>query len=181
MCQSYRHAEEHQSRLQGIRSFSIQSAQFSSENQCDNEDEDQKTQRRIVVLSSCDVAANEEVSTSKASTSEIASTSGISFASLYEALKAVGPVKQGTPAKKSNRSRKPMQTTILTSPEVVSNLQQKADNRHKKTETHKQKDDARTNPVKQQKIVLQLHQRRISKSNQRLMKTWIPASFAAKN
>ncbi|CAD7084658.1 unnamed protein product [Hermetia illucens] len=134
--------------------------QSSGKNRSDNENEHQDTQRRVVVLSSCDGIVNEEVLTS-----EVASTSGILFTSLYDSLKAVGPVKQATPAKKSNRSRKPMQTSILTSPEVVSNLQQRADNR-RPTEAQKQKDDTRANSAKQKKIVLQLLQRRISKSHQ---------------
>ncbi|XP_055308978.1 uncharacterized protein LOC129572890, partial [Sitodiplosis mosellana] len=109
-------------------------AKFSGESQSFEEEEndvDEEDRRRIVVLSAENVGAHEEVSTSEAS--EVASTSGttsmgtISAADLRDALNAVGPVKKGTPAKKSNRGPKPMTTAILTSPEVVEKLQKKAD------------------------------------------------------
>lgn len=44
-----------------------------------------------------------------------------------------------------------MQTRILTSSEVVSDLQEKADNKRKKAEVQKQKDE-KANPAKKQKI-----------------------------
>lgn len=64
----------------------------------------------------------EEVITSESSA--VASTFGI--ASHADALVRVGPLKMGERKKKSNRGRKPMKSAILTSPEVVTNLEEKA-------------------------------------------------------
>ncbi|XP_039968941.1 uncharacterized protein LOC120780752 [Bactrocera tryoni] len=98
----------------------------------------QSRAKRRRVLASGDAivtAANEEVSTSEASTSAPASTSGaassllslVSAPQLRDALKSVGPLKLGTPALKSKRGRKTMESTILTSPEAVADLRDKAE------------------------------------------------------
>lgn len=113
-------------------------AEISGEFQCDSDDSDTENQHRIVV-SGVDIktAAHEEVTISEAP-----STSGtISSAFLRQALKEVGPMKQATPAKKSNRGRKPMKTAILTSPEVVSELKEKAGAKRKKAEKRSQGGD----------------------------------------
>ncbi|XP_029166941.1 uncharacterized protein LOC114937593 [Nylanderia fulva] len=68
--------------------------------------------------------------TSEVTTSKTASTSlapGTSAAVLRSALQDVGPLKHDTPAKKSKRGRKSMETTILTLPQNVANLHKKAE------------------------------------------------------
>lgn len=49
-------------------------------------------------------------------------------------MKSAGPLKLGTPAKKSNRGRKPMKSVILTSPEVVADLREKDEKKRKRLE-----------------------------------------------
>ncbi|XP_049316708.1 uncharacterized protein LOC125779402 [Bactrocera dorsalis] len=98
-------------------------------------------QRRVLASGDAIVtAANEEVATSEASTSAPASTSGaasssfsfVSAPQLGDALKSVGPLKLGTPAPKSKRGRKTIESTTLTSPEVVADLRDKAEKRRQK-------------------------------------------------
>lgn len=98
-------------------------SQLSGKNQpTDDDNEEGDNQRRIIITAADISVAHEEVTTSKSSA--VASTSGI--ASHADALIQVGPLKMGEPKKKSNRGRKPMQTAILTSPEVLTNLREKA-------------------------------------------------------
>lgn len=63
-------------------------------------------------------AAHEEVTTSEASTS---------LSSLQLSLSKMGPVQPGEIRKKSNRGRRAMQSTVLTSPESIAKLQEKSD------------------------------------------------------
>ena len=95
----------------------------------DDEEENADTQRPIIVSGDdISTAAHEEVLTSEPSTSGIASLSShVSAKQLRDALKTVGPLKMGTPVKKSNRGRKSMKTAVLTSPEVVADLRDKAE------------------------------------------------------
>lgn len=77
--------------------------------------------RKILVVfgNDEDIGATEEVTSS-----EVASTSTAS--TLLSALVEFGPVKFATPRAKSNLGRKPMKSTILTTPQKRSELQQKA-------------------------------------------------------
>lgn len=117
-------------------------ADLSGENQCSDDDNDANPDsRRVIVVSadSIDLAAHEEVTTS---TSEMASTSSMpstSGASLRTILREVGPLQHVTPAKKSNRGRRPMKSTILTSPENVAALKEKAQKKRISDEKNKQK------------------------------------------
>ena len=109
-------------------------SKLSSENLCDDDDDDDEaenadTQRQIIVSGD----AHEEVLTSEPSTSGTASlNSHVSAKQLRDALKTVGPLKMGTPVKKSNRGRKPMKTAVLTSPEVVADLRDKAEKKRQR-------------------------------------------------
>ncbi|XP_049302937.1 uncharacterized protein LOC125776096 [Bactrocera dorsalis] len=116
-------------------------SELSGENLFGDEEKDADNQRRVLASGDAIVtAANEEVSTSEASTSAPASTSGaassslslVSAPQLRDALKSVGPLKLGTPAPKSKRGRKTMESTILTSPEVVADLRDKAEKKRQK-------------------------------------------------
>lgn len=81
----------------------------------------EEEQRRIFVSNEQDVTAHEEVSTSEPSTS--AGPSSVSRSeSLSSLLSEIGPMQAATPAKKSNRGRKPMRSTILTSPSNIDAL-----------------------------------------------------------
>ncbi|XP_049309910.1 uncharacterized protein LOC125777870 [Bactrocera dorsalis] len=101
-------------------------SELSGENLFGDEEKDADNQRRV--------------STSEASTSAPASTSGaassslslVSAPQLRDALKSVGPLKLGTPAPKSKRGRKTMESTVLTSPEVVADLRDKAEKKRQK-------------------------------------------------
>ncbi|XP_055308969.1 uncharacterized protein LOC129572878 [Sitodiplosis mosellana] len=111
-------------------------------------------ERRIVVLSADDIepGAHEEVATSESSfATSSTSSSAITPAVLRQALNAVGPLNLGTPAKKSNRGRKPMKAAILTSPEVVADLREKADAKRKKIEQQKEKGTKKGPPAKKNK------------------------------
>lgn len=81
-------------------------------------DLDGENQRRIVV--GPDVRREEKVSTSEPSTSRASSVSRLSL------LDEIGPMQAATPKKPSNRGRKPMQTTVLTSSDSVVVLREKA-------------------------------------------------------
>lgn len=92
---------------------------------------DEEEQRRIVVTVGPGVGREAEVltspSTSRASlttpepsTSRASSASGLSF------LDEIGPMQGTSPKKPSNRGRKSMKTTVLTSPESVVVLREKA-------------------------------------------------------
>ncbi|KAL1493538.1 hypothetical protein ABEB36_009242 [Hypothenemus hampei] len=114
---------------------------FNNENQCSDNDDSDIENQRLIVESGVDIetVAHEEVPTI-----EVASTSdAISSASLREALKEVQGVKQGVSAKKSNPGRKPMKTAILTSPEVVCELKEKADAKCKKLEKRSRIEDGK--------------------------------------
>lgn len=115
-------------------------SELSGENLFEEDKENADNQRRVIVNGD-DVAtaANEVVSTSEPSTSAAASTSGAASSSsivsptqLRDALKSVGPLKLGTPVPKSNRGRKPMQSAVLTSPEVVADLRDKAEKKRQR-------------------------------------------------
>lgn len=84
-----------------------------------NEDQ----QRRIVINDNIDVAANEEVSTSEVSMSISRATS---FSSVLE---DIGPLQPATPQPKKRRGRKPMKSTVLTSPENITGLKEKREKR----------------------------------------------------
>ncbi|XP_049316954.1 uncharacterized protein LOC125779723 [Bactrocera dorsalis] len=116
-------------------------SELSGENLFGDEEKDADNQRRVLASGDAIVtAANQEVSTSEASTSAPASTSGaassslslVSAPQLRDALKSVGPLKLGTPAPKSKRGRKTMESTILTSPEVVADLRDEAEKKRQK-------------------------------------------------
>jgi len=84
-------------------------------------------------------------------TSEMASTSSApstSTAFLRSALQDVGPLKHDTPAKKSKRGRKSMETTILTSPENVASLHKKAEDKQRKQARKDEKQKKQTTPPK---------------------------------
>ena len=125
-------------------------AERSGENLFGDEDDDPEDQCRIVVLTDHDMvistAVHEEVTTSEPSTMPSTSGSMLSLAtstsSLRGALKSVGPLKIGTPAKKSNRSRKAIKSTILTSPENVSVKREKHDAKLKKLDNQKKRADS---------------------------------------
>lgn len=109
-------------------------SKLSGENQCSDDDDDDPSSHRIIVVNTdaIETGANEEVTTSAseiASTSTMPSTSGVS---LRRALEEVSPLQHKTPTKKSNRGRKPMKTTILTSAENVEIVRKKADEKRAK-------------------------------------------------
>lgn len=102
----------------------------------EDEPDDAEHGRYIMInVAQLDTGAHEEVTTSEAPTSmaspstapSVASTSGISEASLQRALSQVGPLKVQGQKKKSNRGRKPGESAILTSPENVAKTRCKAD------------------------------------------------------
>lgn len=114
-------------------------SKLSSENLCGDDDDDDEEEnadiQRPIIVSGDDIstAAHEEVLTSEPSTSGTASLSShVSAKQLRDALKTVEPLKMGTPAKKSNRGRKPMKTAVLTSPEVVADLRDKAEKKRQR-------------------------------------------------
>ena len=79
---------------------------------------DEDTQSRITLVDVPETAANEEVATSEAPSSSLSRAT-----SLSSIIVEVGPLKPSkTPTKKSNRGRKPMKSTILTSPESIADL-----------------------------------------------------------
>lgn len=84
---------------------------------------DEELRRICVSFDQQEVAANEEISTSEQSTS-----AGISTASRAESLSSllseIGPMRAQTPKPKSNRGRKPMKSTVLTSPENIAVLKE---------------------------------------------------------
>jgi len=95
---------------------------LGGENECDDDEEDEDNQRRIIVSGDAiATTAHEEVTTSEPSTNSV-----VSAKELRDALKSAGPLKLSTPAKKSNRGRKPMKSVVLTSPENVSDQRAKA-------------------------------------------------------
>lgn len=112
----------------------------SGEEEEEDEDENPDNQRHLVVLTDADIAtgAHEEVTTTSVRSDSIAFA-----ADLREALKAVGPLKPGKPTTKSNRGRKPMTTSILTSPGNVASLRQKADTKRDKLKKQQQRKDAK--------------------------------------
>lgn len=118
------------------------------------EDDDDTDNQHRIVLADEDIAAHEEEAIPVPSTSTGPSTSGASSKAsvtskenLLAALQGVLPLKAGTPAKKSNRGRKSMQSAVLTSPEVVCELRDKAE---KKREREAKKGD--TPSAKKQKV-----------------------------
>lgn len=99
-------------------------AEISGENQSMDDDNDTEDNQRRIIIRAADISvAHEEVTTSESSA--VASTSGT--ASDADALVRVSPLKIGDRKKKSNRGRKPMKSAILTSPDVVTNLREKAE------------------------------------------------------
>ncbi|XP_043467023.1 uncharacterized protein LOC122501547 [Leptopilina heterotoma] len=115
-------------------------AESSGENLIGVEDDNAEEQRRIVVLTDRDMPSTSGL----ASASTLVSMSSVdtSTSSLRDVLKSVGPLKLGTPAKKSNRGRKPMKSTILTSLENVSTTRAKHDAKLKKLDNQKKKVDS---------------------------------------
>lgn len=121
-------------------------AHLSGENQViDDEEEDPENRRCVLVtVEDIDTAANEEVTTSEAASTiskrSTPGTSDISAASLRRSLNEVGPLNFVEAAKKSNRGRKPMVSTILTSPENVAKTRQKSvDKRAKEAKKNEKK------------------------------------------
>ncbi|XP_071581471.1 uncharacterized protein [Temnothorax nylanderi] len=109
---------------------------LSGENEYDDDEEDEDNQRRVIVSGDAiPTTAHEEVVTSEPSTSSV-----LSAKDLRGALKSVGPLKLGTPAKKSNRGRKPLKSVVLTSPE---NLSDQRDKTEKRRSSLLEKDDAK--------------------------------------
>lgn len=112
-------------------------SELSGENLCSDSDDDTVHNKRVII--SADVvntAAHEEITTSP---SEINSTSaGSSRASIRSALKEVGPLKFDPAPIKSKRGRKPMKSTILTSPDNVQIVHDKANKKRKSLEKKKQ-------------------------------------------
>lgn len=120
-------------------------AELSGENESIEEDENDGT-RRVTVLSADDIetAAHVEVTTSASE----ATTSGLSAASLVRALQQVSPLQTQGKKKKSTRGRKPMASSILTSPENVEISRKKAmEKRTKQAKTATKK----AKPVKNDK------------------------------
>ena len=121
-------------------------AELSGENEAV---EDEGNDERVLIASGdvMKVTAHEDVTTS---TSEIASTSdassmpSTSSAFICRALKEVTPIKRVTLTKKSNRGQKPMKSTILTSPENVVNIRQKAEEKRAKEAKKNQKEKEKT-------------------------------------
>lgn len=99
-------------------------AEVSGENVSDaslelQQDEDE--QRRIVVASDVpEPAAHETVSTSSEPSTSISRAS-----SLCSLLSEIGPLQKGSPKKKSNRGRKAMRSTVLTSADHIAALKDK--------------------------------------------------------
>ena len=85
--------------------------------------------RRTVALGS-DVGSDEDLYTtpepSTSGVSTVALTSPISSKSCLSILEELGPLKAATPKKPSNRGRKAMKSTVLTSPESIVVLKEKA-------------------------------------------------------
>jgi len=115
-------------------------AELSGENEVIGDESDQH-----VLMVSGDVietVVHEKVTTTafeigSTGASSMPSTSG---ASIRRTLEEVSPIKRITPVKKSNRGRKGMKSTILTSPENVANLRQKAEEKQaKEAKKHKKK------------------------------------------
>lgn len=85
---------------------------------------DDELQRRIVVSDALEVSAYTEVETS------VEPSASLSRAlSLSSVLSSIGPMQTATPVKKSNRGRRAMSSTILTSPESMSALREKQQKR----------------------------------------------------
>lgn len=77
-------------------------------------------QRRIISTGLPAPAAFEEVTTSNEPTTSAASMSRST--SLSSVLTDIGPLQKGEPKKKSNRGRKPMKSSVLTTPENIASL-----------------------------------------------------------
>lgn len=98
--------------------------------------QNEQEQRRIVVEHDVpDVGAIETVSTSETATTSRAS----SHSSL---LDDIGPLRPSSPKKKSNRGRKPLKSTVLTSPEHRKLLRDKSDKRNTPESHIKPKENA---------------------------------------
>lgn len=111
----------------------FEAAELSGENQASDDDDDNI---RVLIVSAdvIETATHEDATTSA---SEIASTA--SMPSTSGALRKVGPLKHVTPVNKSKRGRKPMETTILTSSENVTNLHRKVEEKRGKEAKKEQK------------------------------------------
>lgn len=84
----------------------------------EEEDVGEDTKRRIVVVQPTDAASN--VAPGGASTSTVSRST-----SLASMLTEIGPLQWKQPRAKSNRGRPPMKSTVLTSPESISQLKAK--------------------------------------------------------
>lgn len=108
----------------------------------------EEEQRRIVVLLDPAVGYVEEVCTtpepSTSSSSRSTSRSSLSI------LDEVGPLHGVTPKKPSNRGRKPMSSSVLTAPEVLTTLKKKADDRAEKKTAKAAKDFTRLSKLVKQ-------------------------------
>ncbi|KAH8295468.1 hypothetical protein KR018_011492 [Drosophila ironensis] len=116
-------------------------SQLSGENLFGDEKEDADNQRRVLVFGDTNAtAANEVVSMSEVSISSPASTSGaassssslVSASQPHNELKSVDPLELDTPAPKSKRGRKTMESTVLTLPEDVADLRDKPEKNRRK-------------------------------------------------
>lgn len=112
-------------------------SQLSGENN-DDYDEDADNQRRNFfpdIASSVPSTSDRPSTSAGASTSSASSTASvISDKDLHSVLQTVLPLKAGTPAKKSNCGRKAMKSAVLTSPEVLSELREKAEKKREREE-----------------------------------------------
>lgn len=90
-------------------------------------------ERRILIADP--TAAYEEVATSEEPTTSMSSMSRSS--SHMSILSDIGPVHKAPPKPKSNRGRKPMKTSILTSAESIADLKLRKENRSKRGSTTK--------------------------------------------
>lgn len=100
----------------------------------------EEEQRRIVLLDPAIGHVEEVFTTPIPSTSSISRSTSRSSLSI---LDEVGPLHAVTPKKPSNRGRKPMSSSVLTSPEVLTTLKKKAEDRAEKKAAKTAKDLAK--------------------------------------
>lgn len=106
----------------------------------------EEEQRRILIDetgSNLEVAAHAEISTSEPSVSSMSRTTTLS-----SVISSVGPLHASEPKKKSNRGRKPQNTTILTSPESIARLKEAQKKRAEAKEKRERSAEKKTKPAK---------------------------------
>ncbi|XP_018366269.1 PREDICTED: uncharacterized protein LOC108763283 isoform X2 [Trachymyrmex cornetzi] len=127
------------------------SAQLSSENLMAEEGIDDVRNLSIAQTEEVSTTASAVTSTSAAAISATSTSTASTSQSLATALISVGPVHIIAPMPKSNRGRKSLKSSILTSPDNVSDLWKKADDRAKKADDRTKKAKKLT-PSSQKKI-----------------------------